>query len=134
MIEQALKDVPLEKIDLLLVENVGNLICPSEFKLGEHRRIVISSLPEGDDKPIKYPMIFADADAVIINKMDFLPYVDFDIASFEKAIKGLNPEVKIFPVSCKTGVGIENWCSWLLKEVEAKAHILPEGQKRSFSK
>jgi hydrogenase nickel incorporation protein HypB len=134
MIDQALKELPLEHTDLLLIENIGNLICPSEFVLGEHKRIVISSLPEGGDKPIKYPMIFADADAVVINKMDLLPYVDFDIASFEKSLKGLNPEVKIFPVSCKTGVGIENWCSWLLKEVEAKAHILPEGQKRSFIK
>jgi len=118
MIEQALKDLPLEDIDLLLIENVGNLICPSEFALGEHKRIVISSLPEGDDKPTKYPVMFADGDAVIINKLDFLPYVDFDIPAFRRAVEGLNPQVRLFEVSCKTGVGVENWCSWLLQEVE----------------
>lgn len=121
MISPALQSLPLEDMDLLLIENVGNLICPSEFVLGEHKRVVISSLPEGDDKPIKYPMIFADADAVVINKIDFLPYVDFDIASFQKALQGLNPEVRIFQVSCKTGEGIENWCSWLLDEIKANS-------------
>jgi len=119
MIEPALKDLPLEKIDLLLIENVGNLICPAEFALGEHKRIVISSLPEGDDKPIKYPVIFAGADAVIINKTDLLPYVDFDIPAFRRAVKGLNPDIRFFTVSCKTGTGIESWCSWLLKEIES---------------
>ena len=122
MLDYALKSLPLEDIDLLLIENVGNLICPSEFVLGEHKRVVISSLPEGDDKPIKYPMIFADADAVVINKMDFLPYVDFDIHAFRHAVEGLNPKIKFFEVSCKTGTGIEGWCSWLLKEVEVNAN------------
>ena len=124
MIDQALKDLPLKDLDLLLIENVGNLICPSEFVLGEHKRIVISSLPEGDDKPIKYPVIFADADAVIINKIDFLPYVDFDIPAFCRAVERLNPKVRLFEVSCKTGVGIENWCSWLLTEVGTNSHKL----------
>jgi hydrogenase nickel incorporation protein HypB len=121
MIESALKDMPLNDIDLILIENVGNLICPAEFALGEHKRVVISSLPEGDDKPIKYPLIFVDADAVTINKMDLLPYVDFDIASFRRSITGLNPEVEVFQLSCKTGEGIEKWCSWLLKQVRANA-------------
>ncbi|MGA2670310.1 MAG: hydrogenase nickel incorporation protein HypB [Dehalococcoidia bacterium] len=118
MIESALKDMPLDNIDLILIENVGNLICPAEFTLGEHKRVVISSLPEGDDKPIKYPLIFIDADAVIINKMDLLPYVDFDIAAFRRSITGLNPKVEVFQVSCKTGEGIERWCSWILEQVE----------------
>jgi len=122
MVDQALKNLPLEDIDLLLIENVGNLICPSEFALGEHKRVVISSLPEGDDKPIKYPMIFADADAVIINKIDFLPYVDFDISVFRHAVERLNPKVKFFEVSCKTGAGIEDWCSWLLNEMKINTH------------
>jgi hydrogenase nickel incorporation protein HypB len=121
MIEPALKDLPLDDIDLLLIENVGNLICPSEFALGEHKRVVISSLPEGDDKPIKYPLIFIDADAVIINKMDLLPYVDFDIATFRRSIAGLNPKAEIFQLSCKTDEGIERWCSWILKQVKANA-------------
>jgi len=121
MIEQALKDLPLDDIDLLLIENVGNLICPSEFTLGEHKRVVISSLPEGDDKPTKYPLIFIDADAVIINKMDLLPHVDFDIANFRRSIQGLNPKAEVFELSCKTGEGIERWCSWILEQVETNA-------------
>jgi hydrogenase nickel incorporation protein HypB len=121
MIESALKDMPLDDIDLILIENVGNLICPAEFTLGEHKRVVISSLPEGDDKPIKYPLIFVDADAVIINKMDLLPHVDFDIAAFRRSIVGLNPKVEVFQLSCKTGEGIEIWCSWILKQVETNA-------------
>jgi hydrogenase nickel incorporation protein HypB len=99
---------------------VGNLICPAEFTLGEHKRVVISSLPEGDDKPIKYPLIFIDADAVIINKMDLLPHVDFDIAAFRRSIAGLNPKAEVFQVSCKTGEGIERWYSWILEQVETK--------------
>jgi len=121
MIEPALKDIPLDDIDLLLIENVGNLICPSEFTLGEHKRAVISSLPEGDDKPIKYPLIFIDADAVIINKIDLLPYVDFDIAAFRHSVAGLNPEAEIFELSCKTHEGIERWCSWILAQVKSNA-------------
>jgi len=121
MIESALKSMPLDNIDLLLIENVGNLICPSEFTLGEHKRVVISSLPEGDDKPIKYPLIFIDADAVIINKMDLLPHVDFDITAFRRSIEGLNPKVEIFQLSCKTTEGIERWCSWVLEQIEINA-------------
>ena len=122
MIASALRALPLEDLDLLLIENVGNLICPSEFALGEHKRVVVSSLPEGDDKPIKYPMIFADADAVIINKIDLRPYVDFDISAFRRAVTQLNPGAEFFEVSCKSGEGIEKWCSWLSKAVESNAH------------
>jgi len=124
MIESALNDMPLDNIDLLLIENVGNLICPSEFNLGEHKRVVISSLPEGDDKVTKYPLIFIDADAVIINKMDLLPHVDFDIAAFRRSIEGLNPKAEIFQLSCKTSEGIERWCSWVLEQVETNAKKL----------
>lgn len=121
MIESALKDMPLDNIDLILIENLGNLICPAEFALGEHKRVLIASLPEGDDKPIKYPLIFIDADAVIINKMDLLPHVDFDIAAFRRSVSGLNPEAEVFQVSCKTGEGIEEWCSWILDQTKANA-------------
>jgi hydrogenase nickel incorporation protein HypB len=121
MIESALKDMPLDNIDLLLIENVGNLICPAEFTLGEHKRVVISSLPEGDDKPIKYPLIFIDADAVIINKMDLLPHVDFDIGAFRRSVEGLNPKAEVFQLSCKTSEGIEKWCSWILEQVKTNA-------------
>ena len=122
MISHALQGLPLEDMDLLLIENVGNLICPAEFILGEHKRVVISSLPEGDDKPIKYPMIFASADAVVINKIDLLDYVDFNILSFRKTITNLNLKVKFFEVSCKTGRGIDGWCSWLLHETKCNTH------------
>jgi hydrogenase nickel incorporation protein HypB len=116
MIESALKDMPLDNLDLILIENLGNLICPAEFTLGEHKRVLIASLPEGDDKPIKYPLIFVDADAVIINKMDLLPHVDFDIPAFRRSVSGLNPEAEVFQISCKTGEGIEEWCSWILNQ------------------
>jgi len=121
MIESALRDMRLDDLGLILIENVGNLICPSEFTLGEHRRVVISSVPEGDDKPIKYPLIFVDADAVIINKTDLLPYVDFDVAAFRRSITGLNPGVRFFEISCKTGEGVEEWCSWISEQVKTNA-------------
>ena len=119
MVDQALKSLPLDELDLVLIENVGNLVCPSEFALGEHMRLVISSLPEGDDKPLKYPMIFADAHAVVINKMDLLPYVDFDLGAFRCSVEGMNPGVTIFQTSCKTDEGIEEFSSWLLQQVKA---------------
>jgi hydrogenase nickel incorporation protein HypB len=118
MVESALRSMPLDSIDLILIENVGNLICPSEFTLGEHKRVVISSVPEGEDKPIKYPLIFVDADAVIVNKMDLLPHVDFDMTAFRRSVGGLNPRVEIFQVSCKTGEGVEKWCSWVLEQIK----------------
>lgn len=118
MVSQALDNLPLPQIDLLLIENVGNLVCPAQFALGEHKRVVISSLPEGDDKPVKYPIIFTDADAVVINKIDLLPYLEFDLTAFRKSIENLNPKVKIFQVSCNTGVGIDDWCSWILAGLE----------------
>jgi len=120
MITPALNKLPLENIDLLFVENVGNLICPAEFALGEHKKVVISSIPEGDDKPTKYPLMFTEADAVIINKLDLLPHLEFDVTSFRKAIEGLNPKVKIFEVSCKTGAGIDAWCSWISTEARSE--------------
>jgi hydrogenase nickel incorporation protein HypB len=110
----ALGDLPLKDIDLLLIENVGNLVCPAEFSLGEDLRILIASTPEGDDKPFKYPLMFHEADVVLINKIDLLPYLKFDVDAFTKTIKGINRKVKIFPVSCTTGQGIEEWVSWLL--------------------
>lgn len=119
MISLALKDLPLTNIDLLFIENVGNLICPAEFALGEHKKVVISSVPEGDDKPTKYPLMFTETDVVVINKLDLLPYVDFNLNNFRRALKGVNPKVKIFEVSCKTGEGLRNWYSWLLSEVKA---------------
>ena len=121
MITPSLDKLPLENIDLLFIENVGNLICPAEFALGEHKKVVISSIPEGDDKPAKYPLMFTEADVVVINKIDLLPHIEFDVASFRKTVEGLNPDVKIFEVSCKTGDGIDAWCSWVSTEAKKAA-------------
>ena len=121
MISQALDSLLLSETDLLLIENVGNLVCPAQFILGEHKRVVIVSLPEGDDKPVKYPIIFSDADAVVINKLDLLLYLDFNLDIFRKEVDGLNPKAKIFQVSSKTGIGIDEWCSWILAEMKGKS-------------
>ncbi len=118
MIEKALNNLPLEEIDLLLIENVGNLVCPAEFALGEHKKVMLLSTPEGDDKPYKYPLMFTEADVVLVNKVDLLPYLDFNTGAFNKAVTGLNPDVKIFPVSCKTTEGLEAWFSWLENEIK----------------
>jgi hydrogenase nickel incorporation protein HypB len=113
MVEAALEQLPLDELDLVIVENVGNLICPAAFKLGTHSNIVIASVPEGDDKPYKYPNIYRGLDVLIINKTDLLAYVDFDMDYFQKGIEMLNPGLITFPVSCKTGEGIGKWLEWL---------------------
>ena len=113
MLQRALKHMPLGDIDLLIVENVGNLICTAEFKLGTHKNIVISSVPEGHDKPLKYPLMFTVADVILVNKMDLLPYSNFDLEAYIKAVRGLNPKVDVIDVSCMTGAGIKKWLSWL---------------------
>jgi hydrogenase nickel incorporation protein HypB len=117
MTATALGSLPLGDIELLLIENVGNLVCPAEFALGENIKVLVSSTPEGDDKPFKYPLMFHQADTVVINKIDLLPYLKFDVDAFSKAIKGINRKVKIFPVSCTTGEGIDEWVSWLVSQV-----------------
>jgi hydrogenase nickel incorporation protein HypB len=117
MVSSALGSMPLKEIKLLLIENVGNLICPAEFDLGEHRKVLISSIPEGDDKPFKYPLMFHEADAVLINKVDLLPYLNFDTKAFSRTIKGMNQKVEIIPISCVSGEGIDDWVSWLLTQM-----------------
>jgi hydrogenase nickel incorporation protein HypB len=118
MTSSALGNMPLKGIKLLLIENVGNLICPAEFALGEHRRVLISSIPEGGDKPFKYPLMFHQADAVLINKIDLLPYLKFDVQAFSRTIRKMNKKVKIIQISCTAGQGIEQWVSWLLNQIE----------------
>ncbi len=117
MVQSALNRLPLGEINLLFVENVGNLVCPAYFSLGTHLNVLIASIPEGHDKPYKYPDIFAAADAVILNKVDLLPLVDFDLEYFRRGISMVNPAVPLFPVSCKTGEGLEEWVKWLLLRV-----------------
>ena len=117
MVSNALSNLPLPDTELLIFENVGNLICPAEFALGEHKKVLISSIPEGDDKPFKYPLMFQIADAVLINKIDLLPYLKFDIEAFSRVIKGINEKAEIFQISCVTGQGIQEWVSWLLTQM-----------------
>jgi hydrogenase nickel incorporation protein HypB len=117
MTYRALSNLPLQDIELLLIENVGNLICTAEFAIGAHKNLVISSTPEGFDKPLKYPLMFTVADIVLINKIDLLPHVNFDTDAYKKTVKNLNESVEIFEVSCTTGQGIDRWFSWLQNQL-----------------
>ena len=121
MIQAALGQLNLSELDLLIVENVGNLVCPAEFQLGTHKNILVASIPEGDDKPYKYPGMYRGVDAVVINKMDLLPYVSFRVDFFKKGIEALNPGAIQFEVSCRTGDGLENWFNWLLQNTKRNA-------------
>ena len=113
MFQAALPQFDLAQTDLLIVENVGNLICPANFKLGTHKTVLIASVPEGDDKPYKYPGIYRGVDALIINKTDLLPYITFDMDYFRRGVEMLNPGLVTFPLSCKTGEGLAAWTDWL---------------------
>ena len=118
MLQSALPQLPLTELDLLIIENVGNLVCPATFKLGVHRSILIASVPEGDDKPYKYPVMYRGVDALILNKMDVLEAFDFDVDYFRQGVEPLNPGLAFFPLSCKTGQGLEQWLAWLRNELE----------------
>lgn len=117
MINDVLNKIAYKDCKLIIIENVGNLVCPAPYDLGESLKIVLSSIPEGDDKPYKYPKIFSVADAIIVNKLDLLPYVDFNQNRFFTGVKALNKDAPIFTVSCKTGEGIDDWIDWLLKHL-----------------
>lgn len=118
MTRQGLMGLSAEGLDLIVLENVGNLVCPAEFDTGASKNVMILSVPEGDDKPLKYPLMFTVSDVVLINKIDMLPYFDFDVdAVRERALK-LNPNVKVIPISARTGEGIAEWTHWLKVEVE----------------
>jgi hydrogenase nickel incorporation protein HypB len=120
MVNNALSNLPLQDIDLLFIENVGNLICPASFALGDHKRVIVSSIPEGHDKPLKYPLMFHEANIVLLNKFDLLPYVAFDMEAFSQAIRNINEKLEIIPISCTTGQGIEAWVSWLVAQMRKK--------------
>jgi hydrogenase nickel incorporation protein HypB len=113
MVNIALKQMDLKAIDLIIIENVGNLVCPASFQLGTHKSVLIASIPEGDDKPYKYPGMYRGVDALVINKIDLLPYVPFNMNYFRKGVEILNPGLVTFPLSCKTGEGLESWIQWL---------------------
>lgn len=113
MVRSALPSMDLSALDLLIIENVGNLICPAAFKLGVHANVVIASVPEGSDKPYKYPAMFRGADVLLLNKTDLLQYLDFDVDYFRRGVEVLNPGVAFFPLSCKTGEGFDAWIAWV---------------------
>lgn len=118
MLRDGLKAMNLDQVDLLIVENVGNLICPAAFKLGTHVNALIASVPEGDDKPYKYPNIYCGLDVLIINKIDLMPYVHFDMDYFRQGVEMLNPGLVTFSVSCTTGEGFEGWIKWIKERAQ----------------
>jgi hydrogenase nickel incorporation protein HypB len=120
MMKRGLEAFPLSDVDLLIVENVGNLICPASFQLGTHASVVIASIPEGDDKPYKYPTIYRGLDVLIINKIDLMPYIRFNMDYFKQGVEMLNPGLTTFQVSCETGEGIAAWVNWLKERVKEK--------------
>jgi hydrogenase nickel incorporation protein HypB len=117
MFQSAMAQLPLAELGLLIVENVGNLVCPASFKLGVHRSVLIASVPEGDDKPYKYPVMYRGVDALVLNKMDVLAAFEFDVDYFRQGVEALNPGLAFFPLSCKTGEGLEPWLAWLREEI-----------------
>lgn len=121
MLADALPALPLKELDLVMVENVGNLVCPANFQIGTHLNVLIASIPEGDDKPYKYPGMYRGMQVLIINKIDLLPYVPFNMDYFRKGVEVLNPGVEIFPVSCKTGENMDTWVDWLIHKIKPEA-------------
>jgi len=119
MVRSALPELPLEQINLIFIENVGNLVCPAGFALGSHLNVVIASVPEGHDKPYKYPGMFAAADVVILNKSDMIEVFEFDVDYFRRGLQMLNANVPFFVLSCKTGEGVEAWAAWLVEKAQA---------------
>ena len=123
LIQDALANFNLHPLQFLIIENVGNLVCPANYDLGEHHKIVLISTTEGDDKPLKYPPMFRMADVMIINKMDLLEYVDFSVENVRKNALKINPKLEIFEVSCKIGTGIDEWIKWLLAKIQKNTGI-----------
>ncbi|MEG0845101.1 MAG: hydrogenase nickel incorporation protein HypB, partial [Raoultibacter sp.] len=119
MIRRAVDVLDLDNLDLIIVENVGNLVCPTDFDLGENLKVMILSVPEGDDKPLKYPGVFQVAEAVILNKVDTMPVFNFDRAAFDASVQQLNPTAPIFPLAATTGEGVEAWATWLTNRINA---------------
>ncbi len=113
MVRSALARLPLPELDLLIVENVGNLVCPAEFAVGEHHRAMVYAITEGEEKPLKYPVMFRSADLVLVNKIDLLPHLDFDLPLFHKNLRAVNPGVTVIETSARTGQGVDEWCAWL---------------------
>lgn len=118
MVEKALRELDLDCLDFIIIENVGNLVCPAEFAIGEDEKATVLSVTEGNDKPMKYPLIFKESAVTVINKIDLVPYTDFDVAQATEDIKTIHPAAKVLPLSCSTGEGIEAWLDWLREKVK----------------
>ncbi len=127
MIRATFQEFDFSRLDLLVVENVGNLVCPAEFNVGEDFKVMILSVAEGDDKPSKYPLMFHESKVLLVNKIDLLPYVDCSVEKIIKDSLNINPELAIFQVSCKTGEGLEDWYRWLRERVKEKSRTFREG-------
>jgi len=123
MVQSALPQISYTDLDLLIIENVGNLVCPTSFRLGIHKNVLIASIPEGDDKPYKYPAMYQGVDAILLNKMDVISAFDFKMDYFKSGVEILNPGLSFFPVSCKTGEGMDRWVDWVKTEVSAYKKI-----------
>ncbi len=121
MVKAGLDNVELDAVDAVIIENIGNLVCPADFDLGENRKAMILSVPEGDDKVLKYPLMFSVCHALVINKIDYLEISNFNLEALEARVRSLNPDICIFKTSCTTGEGLDEWCSWLRKEIERAA-------------
>ncbi len=119
MVEEGLQAINYERYDLLIIENVGNLVCPAEFDTGAVKKAMILSVPEGDDKPLKYPLMFSVCDVLVLNKVDYMELSDFDFQAMKNRVYKLNPEIKIIEVSCRTGQGIDEWGEWLRQEIKS---------------
>ena len=113
MVRSGLERLPLTELDLLIIENVGNLVCPAEFRVGENARAMVFSVTEGEDKPLKYPVMFRAADIVVVNKIDLLPHLDFDLDEFLVTLSGVNPTARVITASARSGEGVDEWCGWL---------------------
>ena len=121
MVARALRDLPPGPFDLVVIENVGNLVCPAEFRVGEDLKVMVLSVTEGDDKPLKYPLMFRESSLLLLNKIDLLPYVDFDPERFRRHVARINPSLEVMPVSARSGEGMGQWIDWLRGRVEARA-------------
>lgn len=117
MVRHGVDQLDLEALDLVFIENIGNLVCPAEFDTGANLKVMILSVPEGDDKPLKYPLMFSVCDVLIVNKSDYLPDPGFDLETLERRVRRLNPDIRIFVVSCRGETGLDEWCDWLQKKI-----------------
>ena len=121
LVKAALEMLPMDKLDFIFVENIGNLVCPAEFDLGEHVKVVVLSLPEGEDKPLKYPLMFRQCSVCLLSKIDLLPHLDIDVLALNKNLATINGELTVLPISAKTGIGFQAWTNWLIGRKEADA-------------